>query len=95
MTSSDGDRGIHFSLRELLVTIAFVAVAFAALKFANVGWWLAVSSAALLFAVAMTIVAIVDRGPRRAFAVGFISCAAMYGLLMYLSTSKLLFEHVV
>ena len=88
MDSSGTSRRVRFSLRGLLVTIAFFAVACAALKFANNGWWLAVSSAALLLVMAMTIVAIVDRGAPRAFASGFIACVVIYGLLTYVDGER-------
>ena len=82
MTQSGSNLGFRFSLRALLVGIAFICVVLTALTYANTVWWLVVSSAAILLLMALAVVALVDRGPRRAFAVGFIACVAVYALLL-------------
>ena len=67
-----------FSLRELLGLFAAVAGAFAALKFASSTWLAAVAAFTMLVCMYQAVVAFVDRGPRQAFALGFILCAASY-----------------
>jgi hypothetical protein len=67
----NGSPRLRLSLRGLLVVVAAAAFGCAALKFAN-GWWLAaVSAITLAAAVAGTIMVLLDRGRRRAFAIGF------------------------
>ncbi len=75
---SSGRRYATFSLRELFLLVAFVAVACAALKFAGSVWWAVLSAFAGLVFLAAAVTALLERGPRQAFAIGFIVCAGVY-----------------
>jgi hypothetical protein len=69
---------IRVSLRELLALFATFAVGFTALAYAN-SWWMAAASGVTLLAfIAAVIMALVDRGPRQAFAIGFAASIACY-----------------
>jgi len=73
-----------FSLRELLLLVAFFAVGCAALTFANEIWWMALATITGLACLVAAVVAVIDRGPRQAFAIGFIICAGLYfGLVAF------------
>jgi hypothetical protein len=72
MSKTDQRCGVRFSLRTLLATVEFFAVAFAALKFANDLWWAIVSGVALLLLMAMAVNAFIAKGPMRAFAIGYV-----------------------
>jgi hypothetical protein len=64
-------RALGISLRELLILFVAFAIGFTTLTYAN-SWWLgAVSGVTLLAFIGAVIVALVDRGPRQAFAIGF------------------------
>jgi hypothetical protein len=68
----NGSPRLRLSLGGLLVLVGAAAFGCAALKFAN-GWWLAaISVITLTAAVAGTIMVLLDRGRRRAFAIGFL-----------------------
>jgi hypothetical protein len=69
---------VHLSLRELLLALAFVAVACAALKHAGDVWWALLSAALLLAFLAAAVVAVVGRGPGQARAIGFVLCVTIY-----------------
>jgi hypothetical protein len=76
-------RWLRFSLREVLLVLAFVALGCAALKYAG-GLWLSVLSAGvLLLFMGAAVVAAVDRGHRQAKALGFALCMAIYGILFW------------
>jgi hypothetical protein len=61
----------RLSIRGLLALTAGVAMAFGAVLYAN-QWWLTVLTLLVsLGTVASIVVALLDRGPRRAFAIGF------------------------
>jgi hypothetical protein len=83
MTSATQPRGIRISLREFFALVAAVAVACAALKYANEYWLAVVSLVTLVAYVAATIVALVDRGPRQVAAVGFLATMSIYAALLY------------
>jgi hypothetical protein len=76
----------RFSIRDLILATVFLAVCCAALKYPTVVWRSVLTSAALLaFATAM-IVAIVDRGGRQAWALGYLAVFVFYYFLLNLST---------
>ena len=75
----------RLSLRTLFLLMAICAVSIASFRHASDGWRTAVVSlAAIEFCVA-TIMAIVDRGRRRAAAIGCVLFMAAYGLALLLS----------
>lgn len=78
---------IQVSLRELLTIVAFVAIGTASLKVAGLLSSIFVGLA-LLLCMAMAVTAVVDRGPRQAFAIGFVLCALVYGTLVVASRSS-------
>ena len=69
--SHNGSPRLRVSLRGMLVWVGAAAFGCAALKLANVWWLAAVSAITLAAAVAGTITVLLDRGRRRAFAIGF------------------------
>ncbi|MEZ6072325.1 MAG: hypothetical protein R3C10_19215 [Pirellulales bacterium] len=72
----------------MIALVAFFAVAFAALKFANDVWWMIVMGAALVLFMAMAVMAVASLGAQRAFACGVVVCMAIYGSVIYLSGHK-------
>lgn len=70
----------RISLREMFVLVAAVALAIVSLVYASSLLQAAVSLIALLVGLAAVILGIIDRGPRRAFAIGF--SVAMIGYLV-------------
>jgi hypothetical protein len=68
----------RLSLRGLLVLVAAAAMACAGLVNANQGWLTAFTAAALFVFMAALVAAVVDRGPRQAFAVGFLLAAGFH-----------------
>jgi predicted PurR-regulated permease PerM len=73
------------SLRELLLVVGAFATGCAALKFANNPWWYVLSALALSGILSAAVIAAVDRGRPQAFALGFVICAATYGLFLVLA----------
>jgi hypothetical protein len=67
------------SLRRLFALVAVAAVGCVALKNANAWWVAGMASFTLLTFMAAVVEALVDRGPRQVFAIGFAACAAIYG----------------
>ena len=74
----------RFSIRGLLIVVAFVAVACAALKYAGPVSWTILSAAGVLLLIASTIVAFIGKGEQRAKAIGTAVCIAIYGILVCL-----------
>jgi hypothetical protein len=75
---------LRITLRELLVLTAFVAAGLAALKYAGDVTLMIMTSGVHLCLMAMTVIALVDRGRRQAIASGFTACVAIYlALLMF------------
>jgi hypothetical protein len=70
------------SLRAMLVLVAFVAVALASLAYANDVWVSIVSGILVIVVTAALIIAIVDRGFRQAFAIGFVLASLVYALAL-------------
>ena len=66
------------SLRELLVLVAFVAIAFAALLNASSVWITVLVSLTVLIGGAMLVIACIERGARQAFAIGFVALMGVY-----------------
>jgi hypothetical protein len=75
-------RVLRLSLRELLVLMALFAVLLPSLKYASDSWLALVAAITMAAFVLAMIVAIVDRGPRQAFAIGFALTMAAYGLIV-------------
>jgi hypothetical protein len=72
----------RMSLRELFMLVAATALAIVSLMYASPVWQAIFSLVAMLLALAAVIASLVDRGPRRAFAIGF--AVAMLGYLLAL-----------
>jgi hypothetical protein len=79
---------LRFTLCELLLLLAFVAIGCAALKYAGGMWLAGLSSVVLLLFMGAVVLAAVDRGNRQAQAIGFALCVAIYGVVFW-STSSL------
>jgi hypothetical protein len=79
---------MRFSIRDLLLVVTLLAVGCAALKFAGGLWWSILAAASLAAFMAAVIVAFVGHGDQRAFAIGYATCAIIYGSLVYLSQAK-------
>jgi hypothetical protein len=76
---------LQFSLRNLLIAVAFCAFGAAALVNAN-PWWLAISwSAALLSLATAGLLAVHRREKKRAFWSGYVSFGTLYVLLLMYS----------
>jgi hypothetical protein len=75
---------MQVSLREMLTIVAFVAIGTASLKVDGLLSSIFVALA-LLLCMAMAVMAVVDRGPRQAFAIGFVICALVYGTVVFAS----------
>ena len=69
---------LRMSLRQLLFLIALVALAIVSLCYASAWWEAVILGIALLIFFANAIVALVDRGPRQAFAIGMVVVMAGY-----------------
>jgi ABC-type uncharacterized transport system permease subunit len=78
--SASLQRLFRLSLREMLALVALVALAIASLKFANETFLAIVAAVTMLALIAALIVAVVDRGPRQAFAIGVALTMIAYGL---------------
>jgi hypothetical protein len=72
----------RISLRQLLILVAAVALAMVSLKYASPAWQVVLGLSVMLVLFAAVIVAIVDRGPRQAFALGMAVIILGYGLLV-------------
>ena len=71
----------RLSVRHLLLLFALFAIACMVLRSANSNWCTALSGFTLLVFMAAAVVALVDRGSRQAFAIGFVVCASIYATL--------------
>ncbi|MEX2316062.1 MAG: hypothetical protein WD669_02850 [Pirellulales bacterium] len=72
----------QISLRQLFVLVAFVALAIVSLKNAPGMWHGVVGLLAMVTILTAVLVAILDRGPRQAFAIGCAIAMLGYGLLV-------------
>lgn len=74
---------MRISLRTLFAIVTAVAFACAALRFAEKFWW-SVSAGLSLFAfTGIAIVAVVGRGERRIFCIGFVISVGIYAAVLY------------
>jgi hypothetical protein len=72
----------RLSLRELLLLIAMVALAIASMKYASTGWRTCVYTITMAIFMWAAVVAVIDRGPRQAFAIGMVILMVIYGVLL-------------
>ncbi|HEY3392897.1 MAG TPA: hypothetical protein VGK58_09335 [Lacipirellulaceae bacterium] len=72
----------RLSLRELLLLIAMVAIAIASLKYASPAWRTFVYTITMAIFMWAAVVAVIDRGPRQAFAIGLFLLMAIYGVIV-------------
>jgi hypothetical protein len=79
----------RFSLRELLLLLAFFAIGCAALRYVGGLWLIGLSSCVLLLFMIAAVLASVDRGHRQAQAIGFALCVAIYGVLFWSAPSPM------
>jgi hypothetical protein len=84
---SELDRGegkgmFRFTIRELGLLTAFLAVGCAGLKYANAWWWSALALGTFVLLLAAIITALVGRGPWRAAAIGFSVAVLAYAILL-------------
>jgi hypothetical protein len=84
-TSQHPRRFFRFSLRALLLSVAAMALALAAMRFANIAWASAVVTITILALLASMAVAAGRRGERRSFWIGFALCGS--GYLAVITTS--------
>jgi hypothetical protein len=78
----------RLSLRELFVLVALVALATVSLKYASEQWLALIAAITMVVCFAALIVAVVDRGSRQAFAIGFSLVAVGYTALLIGSLQK-------
>jgi hypothetical protein len=71
----------RLSLRELLLLIAMVAVAIASMKYASPAWRTCVYTITMAIIMWAAVIAVIDRGPRQAFAIGIVLLMVIYGVL--------------
>jgi predicted PurR-regulated permease PerM len=75
----------RLSLRSLMVLVAAIALAIASFHHASDGWRTTIVSATMLCFLLSSVAALVDRGPRRAAAIGTAVSMAVYGLALVLA----------
>jgi hypothetical protein len=80
----------RMSLREMLILVALVAMGICSLKYANDTWLPLVAGVTMIAIFIALIIAFVDRGPRQAFAIGFVLVALSYGYVVLNSSIKVL-----
>jgi predicted PurR-regulated permease PerM len=76
---------IRLSLRTLFIFMAIAALAIASVRHASDGWQTTIVSVALVTFCVAAILALADRGPRRALAIGCAVCMLAYGLAILFS----------
>lgn len=79
---------MRWSLKELMLVVTFVAVGCGALKYASPGLLWMLQGIAGLLLLGVLVAALVARGRRQAFAIGFVVGAVFYGLVMWLDGSE-------
>src|SRR5688572_21478366 len=70
------------SLRELLLLIAMVALAIASMKYASTAWRTCVYTITMAIFMWAAVIAVIDRGPRQAFAIGMVLLMLIYAVLV-------------
>jgi len=75
----------QWSIRGLLVCMALVALAIVSLRLATEGWRMAVLTVLFVVFAAAVILAVVERGPRQAFAIGLALTITIYGSAIVLA----------
>jgi hypothetical protein len=75
-------KSFRLSLRELLLLVALVAMALASIRYASSTWRTAVYTITMAVFIWGAIVAIIDRGPRQAFAIGLVLTMMIYAVLV-------------
>jgi hypothetical protein len=86
---------MRFTIRELLLLLAAVAVGCAALKYAGELWYVVVGNITLLTLVLAVIVVAVDRGRNQAAAIGVALSLAWYGLIFMTPRGELPSEKIL
>jgi len=81
-SSTIDDVMFRLSLRELLSFVALVALGITSLRYASDAWLALVAGVTMIALFVALIVAVVDRGPRQAFAIGFALTAIAYGAVL-------------
>jgi hypothetical protein len=72
----------RISLRELLLLVALAALALASIRYAATTWRTAVYTVTMAVFMWGAVVAVVDRGPRQAFATGLVLIMMIYAVLV-------------
>jgi hypothetical protein len=72
----------RLSLRELLLLFAMVALAIASMKYASPAWRTCVYTITMAIFMWAAVIAVIDRGPRQAFAIGMVILMVIYGVLV-------------
>jgi hypothetical protein len=70
------------SLRELLLLIALAALAIASIRYATTTWRTVVYTITMAVLMTGAVTAVIDRGPRQAFAIGMVLTMAIYAILV-------------
>jgi hypothetical protein len=70
------------SLRELLLLIAIIALAIASMKYASPAWRTCVYTITMAVFMWAAVIAVIDRGPRQAFAIGMVLLMVIYGMVV-------------
>jgi hypothetical protein len=72
----------RISLRELLLLVALAALALASIRYASTPWRTVVYTIAMAVFMSAAVVAVIDRGPRQAFAIGMVLTMVIYATLV-------------
>src|SRR5688572_10366264 len=73
---------LQISLRQLLILVAFIALAIVSLKYATNLWQALVGLVTMIATFAAILVGAFDRGPRQVFAIGFAVVLLAYSVLV-------------
>jgi hypothetical protein len=74
---------LRVTIRELLLLTAFIAIAFACLKYAEQMVWAVLATAVAALVMVTAVIAFVDRGRRQAIASGFVLCTVIYLVIVF------------
>jgi hypothetical protein len=72
----------RISLRQLLILVAAIALAIVSLRYATPWWQAVVGLLLMVLFFAAVIAAIFERGPRQAFAIGFVVVVFGYAIML-------------